>query len=53
MYSYRFNGLSTLSKVVMPTLFPPCAKLYEVGCYFLDGEVISRLLEVSPDGVIK
>ena len=53
MYSLQVNAFATLSKVVMPTLFPPCAKLYEVGCYFLDGDVISRLLEVSPDGVIK
>ena len=47
------NAIATLTKVAMPALFPPCAKFYEVGSYFVNGDVIPRLMEVSPDGVIR
>ena len=42
-----------LTKVVMPALFPSCSKFYKVGSYFIDGDVIPRLMEVSPDGEIR
>ena len=47
------NAVATLTKVAMPALFPSCAKFCEVGSYFIDGDVIPRLMEVSPDGVIR
>ena len=37
----------------MPALFPSCAKFYEVGSYFIDGDVIPRMMEISPDGEIR
>ena len=47
------NAVATLTKVAMPALFPSCAKFYEVGSYFIDGDVVPRLMEVSPDGEIR
>ena len=37
----------------MPALFPSCTKFYKVGSYFIDGDVVSCLMEVSPDGEIR
>ena len=41
-----------LTKVAMKALFPSCTKFYEVGSYFIDGDVVPHLMEVSPDGEI-
>ena len=45
--------MATLTHVVMPVLFPACAKYYQVGNYFIDGANRQKLMEVSPDGVIR
>ena len=46
------NAVATLTKVAMPALFLLCTKT-KVGSYFIDGDVIPRLMEVSPDGEIR
>ena len=33
----NYKGISTLANVVMPSMLPSCAVLYEEGCRFLDG----------------
>lgn len=47
------NAVATLTKVAIPALVPSCAKFYEVGSYFIDGDVVPHLMEVSPDGEIR
>ena len=37
----------------MPTLLPKCCAMYEVGCYYIDGENTDKLLVDSPDGLIR
>ena len=50
---FQIHAIATLTHIVMPTLFPRCAKFYEVGNYFLHGDTRAKLLEVSPDGLIR
>ena len=45
--------VATLTHVVMPAIFPACARFLEVGSYYIDGNMRPKLLEVSPDGVIR
>ena len=49
----KVNAVATLNKKAMPALFLLCTKFYEVGSYFINGDVIPHLMEVSPDGVIR
>ena len=37
----------------MPALLPKCCAMYEVGCYYIDGDNIDKLLVDSPDGLIR
>ena len=36
----------------MPALLPKCSAMYEVGCYYIDGDHMDKLLVDSPDGLI-
>ena len=36
----------------MPALLSKCCAMYEVGCYYIDGDNIDKLLVDSPDGLI-
>ena len=49
----EIHGISTLACMLMPTLLPPCMQLVEVGCNFLHGKLIHRMVEVSCNGVIE
>lgn len=53
LFFFQIHAVATLTHVVMPSLFPSCAKFYELGNFFVDGEYRHNLLEVSPDGVIR
>ena len=37
----------------MPALLPKYCAMYEVGCYYIDGDNIDKLLVDSPDGLIQ
>ena len=37
----------------MPALLPKCSAMYEVGCYYIDGDHMDKLLVDSPDGLIR
>ena len=40
----NYKGISTLANVVMPSMLPSCAVLYEEGCRFLDGKNKKKIL---------
>ena len=37
----------------MPSLLLKCSAMYEVGCYYIDGDHMEKLLVDSPDGLIR
>ena len=49
----QINIFGTLVGIFMPALLPKCCAMYEVGCYYIDGDNIDKLLVDSPDGLIR
>ena len=49
----EIHRIATICAILMPSLLPSCIQFVEDGCYFVDGDVIPKLLEVSPDGTIE
>ena len=49
----QMNIFGTLVGIFMPALLPKCSAMYEVGCYYIDGDNIDKLFVDSPDGLIQ
>ena len=50
---FEKKAVATLVGLLIPALFPPCHKLFEVGPVYGDSEYRERMLEVSADGLLK
>ena len=51
--SAKYDGIATLSNIIIPALLPSCAVLYEEGCRFLNGKHRKHVLCSSNHWIIR
>ena len=49
----EIHRIATICAILIASLLPSCMQFVEDGCFFVDGDVIPKLLEVLSDGTIE